>query len=121
SRYAAMSEDCRMAMSIAADSGTERVQGVSNRRNPTTAQAPRERPARTSLFIWLIWFIWFFWSTRLIWFVSFIWFIWLGLLNQLNQTNQTNETNQINQPVLALHALQSVARTVPNTCNAFPS
>src|SRR2546427_4039013 len=123
SRYAAMSEDCRMAMSIAEDSDTFRVQKLSITTSPSTvqaarslsdfavrdeakevrpdarpqarknrrcicwntlrifsgrerrkwwrivrrsrkvnvAQAPRERPAWESLFIWLIWFIWSIW------------------------------------------------------------
>src|SRR5437773_10095089 len=41
SRYAAMSEDRRMAMSIATDSDTHRVQRPSNAASPTTAQAAR--------------------------------------------------------------------------------
>src|SRR6266850_6956009 len=41
SRYAAMSEDRRMAMSIAADLDTHKVQRPSNTTSPTTAQAAR--------------------------------------------------------------------------------
>src|SRR3990172_8358717 len=44
-----MSEDCRMAMSIAEDSNTHRVQRLSSQTSPTTAQAVKERPARKSL------------------------------------------------------------------------
>src|SRR4029077_10535130 len=99
SRYAIISEDCRIAMSIAADSDTHGEQRLSNQTSPTTAQMAKERPAQKSLFIWLIWFIWFVWSIWLIRFVSFIWFIWLVLFNKINQTN---ETDQMNQRVLAL-------------------
>jgi hypothetical protein len=70
---------------------------------------PGNAPARKSLLISLIWFICFICFIRLVWF------------NQINKTNQTNETDQSNQPVLALHAPRSVARTIPNICNAFPS
>src|SRR4029077_19393463 len=45
SRYAAMSEDCRMAMSIATDSHTFRVQKLSITTSPSTAQAARSLSA----------------------------------------------------------------------------
>src|SRR4026207_511465 len=44
-----MSEDCRIAMSIAVDSDTHRVQRLSDQTSPTNAQAAKERPMWKSL------------------------------------------------------------------------